>query len=137
MKLLPGQDLLVSLEKTEGLFLPIAGLRSRSITFRSSTADASHAESGVWRQLLPGGGLRQLTVSGVGLFLNDEAANASRAAFFADTYANWRIEIPPTGVISGPFHLVSLDITGVTDAEASMSLSLVSAGALTFEEAAA
>lgn len=133
MTLSPGQDLLVSLDDGAGNFVAVAGLRTRSINLRSTLAESTNASSGTWRELLSGGGLRQATVSGSGLFLDDRAADLARDAFFSEQNAIWQLDLPPSGRITGAFHLSNLQFGGVSDAEATMSLTLVSAGPLVFE----
>ncbi|MGV6819382.1 MAG: phage major tail protein, TP901-1 family [Parvularcula sp.] len=133
MTLSPGQDLLVSLDDGAGGFVAVAGLRTRSINLRSTLAESTNASSGTWRELLSGGGLRQATISGTGLFLNDLAADLARDAFFSEQNAIWQLDLPQSGRMIGAFHLANLQFGGVSDAEATMSLTLTSAGPLVFE----
>lgn len=134
MTLHAGDDLVVSILGPGDEFVPVAGLRSRNIALRANTADASHAESGPWRQLLPGGGLRQATVAGSGVFLGDAAASLARAAFFAGDVRAWRISVPGAGMIEGAFDITALDFAGAPGGEASVAITLTSAGHLTFTE---
>jgi len=81
---------------------------------------------------LSGAGVRQASVSGVGVFLNDTSAEEIRNAFFQSSIRTWQISIPGFGHIEGAFHITNLDYAGEHDGEASVSLALDSAGALTF-----
>jgi len=66
-------------------------------------------------------------------FQGDAATGALlRAAFFNETLANWQIVIPHFGTVTGPFKLSSPQYEGPYDGEVKLSLSLCSAGALTF-----
>ncbi|MBI1391781.1 MAG: phage major tail protein, TP901-1 family [Alphaproteobacteria bacterium] len=114
----------------------VAGLRVASLSLNAETVDATSATSpGRWRELLAGAGVRAASVSGAGVFVDDAVASAVRALFFGDANRNWRLEIPGLGAITGAFALTNLDYAGEYDGEATVSLSLASAGALAFEAA--
>lgn len=130
-----GKDLLLKIGDgaQPETFASIAGLRTRTLSLNAQTVDVTHANStGGWRELLSGAGVRQASVSGAGVFLNEAAAEQVRAAFFAGDIISWQIIIPGFGDITGPFQIANLDYAGDFDGEATMSLALDSAGALTF-----
>ncbi len=130
-----GKDLLLKLGDGEvsETFSVIGGLRTRTLSLNAQTVDVTHSQSaGGWRELLAGAGVRQASVSGAGVFLNDAAAEAVRAVFFVDEARNWRIVVPGFGTVEGPFVIANLDYAGEHDREASMVLALESAGALSF-----
>jgi TP901-1 family phage major tail protein len=85
--------------------------------------------------LLGAAGVRQASVSGAGVFLNDTAADLVRATFFAGDIRNFRLVIPGMGELSGPFLIANLDYAGDYDGEATFSLALASAGVVTFTAA--
>ena len=130
-----GKDLLLKLgdgEVSETLSV-IGGLRTKTLSLNAQTVDVTHSQSaGGWRELLAGAGVRQASISGAGVFLNDAAAEEARAVFFANELRNWQIVVPGFGTIEGPFLIANLDYAGEHDREASMALALESAGALTF-----
>ncbi len=131
----PGKDLLLKIGdgQTPETFTTVAGLRTRTLSLNAQSVDVTHAQSvGGWRELLAGAGVRQASASGAGVFLNDASAEDVRGVFFSAAIRNWRIVIPGFGTIEGPFHIANLDYAGEYDGEASVSLSLDSAGALTF-----
>lgn len=114
-------------------FTTIGGLRATTLSLNAGSIDVTHAESaGRWRELLGGGGVRAASISGAGVFLNDQTAEQIRAVFFAGVIRDWRIIIPGFGAIDGAFQIANLDYAGDHDGEATVSLSLASAGALTF-----
>lgn len=130
-----GKDLLLQLGDggAPESFAVIGGLRARSISLNAQLVDVTHAESaGGWRELLADAGVRQASVAGAGVFLNDAAAEAARSAFFAALARTWRVIVPGMGTIEGPFLIASLDYAGEHDREATMALALESAGALVF-----
>ena len=114
-------------------FTTIGGMRTRTLSLNAQSVDITHAEStGGWRELLAGAGVRQASVAGAGVFLNDAAAENVRLVFFNGAIENWQIIIPGFGAIEGPFQISNLDYAGDHDGEATMSLALDSAGVLTF-----
>ena len=114
-------------------FTSVAGLRAASLSLNAEMVDATHAASpGRWRELLAGAGVRAASVSGAGVFVDDDVALARRGLFFAGEHRNWRLEIPGLGAITGPFALTNLDYAGEYDGEATAAVALASAGALSF-----
>lgn len=130
-----GKDLLLKLGDggAPEKFATIGGLRTRTLSLNAQSVDITHANSpNGWRELLAGAGVRQASVSGAGVFLNESAAENVRAAFFNGAANNWQIIIPGFGNIIGAFQITNLDYAGDHDGEATMSLALESAGELIF-----
>lgn len=130
-----GKDLLLKLGDGEvsETFSVIGGLRTKTLSLNAQSVDVTHSQStGGWRELLAGAGVRQASISGAGVFLNDAAAEETRAVFFGAQARNWQIIVPGFGTIEGAFLIANLDYAGEHDREASMALALESAGALTF-----
>ncbi|MEM9494844.1 MAG: phage major tail protein, TP901-1 family [Pseudomonadota bacterium] len=118
-------------------FTTVGGLRTRSLSLNAQTVDITHSGSaGGWRELLAGAGVREAAIAGAGVFLSDAAAESVRTAFFDGVIRAWRIVIPGFGEIEGPFQIVNLDYAGDYASEATMSLSLASAGEIAFTPAA-
>lgn len=128
-----GKDLLVKIDDGIGVFVTVAGLRTRRLSLNADTVDATDAESvGRWRELLGGAGVRRASLAGNGIF-KDQASDALvRQAFFDGAIRNWQIVIPDFGVIAGPFQISSLDWRGEHASEVTFDIALESAGALTF-----
>lgn len=130
-----GRALLVKIAEGEG-FVTVAGLRARSIQMSAEGADATNADSeGAWRQILAGAGVKSASVTGAGVFKDAASDAALRAAFFAGTIPVFQIVVPDFGTIEGPFHIAALEYAGQHDGAATFSITLNSAGALSFEAA--
>ena len=116
-------------------FAAVAGLRATMLAFNSAMVDVTNADSaGNWRELMADG-VKSASLSGSGVF-KDAASDASiRAAFFHGAAPNWQVVIPSFGTVTGPFKITALQYDGPHDGEVKMSLSLASAGALSFEPA--
>jgi TP901-1 family phage major tail protein len=129
-----GKDLLLKVDSTgAGVFVTVAGLRSRGLAFNSETVDVTHTESaGQWRELLAGAGARHARVTGSGIFKDAASDALIRDYVFAGTIRHWQVIIPDFGTVEGPFQIAAFELTGRHDAEVAFELSLESAGELTF-----
>jgi len=133
-----GKDVLLKIGDGEvsETFTTVGGLRTTSLNFNSQSVDVTDvASSGQWRELLSGAGIRSASISGSGVF-KDAATDATvRQAFFDQSHDNWQVIIPDFGTVEGAFQIRELQYSGAHDGEATFSLSLESAGALTFTAA--
>lgn len=128
-----GKDLLLKVDDGTGVFVTVAGLRTRRLSLNADTVDATDAESaGRWRELLGGAGVLRASIAGTGIF-KDQASDALlQQIFFAGTIRAWQIVIPGFGTIAGLFQVSALDWRGEYNAEVTFDIALDSAGALTF-----
>ena len=130
-----GKDLLLKIGDggTPETFATVAGLRSTTLAFNAQTVDVTNADSvDLWRELLAGAGVKSAQVSGSGVFKDAASDAAIRAAFFNQTLSNWQVVIPSFGTVTGPFQITALHYDGPYDGELKLSLTLASAGALSF-----
>jgi TP901-1 family phage major tail protein len=129
-----GKDLLLKIGNGADpeTFATVAGLRATTLAFNSQTIDITNADSASqWRELLDGG-VKSATLSGSGVFKDAASDETIRAAFFAQTNANWQVTIPSFGTLAGAFKITQLQYDGPYDGEVKINLSLASAGALVF-----
>ena len=130
-----GRDLLVKIGDggMPETFATVAGLRATTLSFNSTTVDVTNADSANhWRELLAGAGVKAASFSGSGVFKDAASDESLRAAFFNQTTPNFQVIVPSFGTITGAFQIASLQYEGPHDGEVKLSLSLHSAGALTF-----
>jgi TP901-1 family phage major tail protein len=129
-----GKDLLLKVDGDGlGAFETVAGLRTRTLAFNAESVDVTHAESaGQWRELLEGAGVKSARLSGAGIFKDEASDEIVRSYFFNGTIRAWQVVIPDFGTVTGPFQILSFELTGRHDGEVAFELSLESAGALTF-----
>ena len=130
-----GKDLLVKIGDgaTPETFTTIAGLRATTLSFNAQSIDiTSNDSTDMWRELLSGGGVKTATITGSGVFKDAASDALLRSAFFAQSLSDFQIVIPSFGVVSGPFKIASLQYEGPFDGEVKITLSLASAGALSF-----
>lgn len=132
-----GKDLLVKIDVDGlGTFETFAGLRSSRISFNSEQVDVtSLASQGGWRELLSGAGVKSASVTGAGVFRDDQTDTRARQIFFDGEIANYEIVIPDFGTVAGAYQITSIEYAGTYEGEATYEVTLASAGALTFTAA--
>jgi TP901-1 family phage major tail protein len=114
-------------------FTTIAGIRAKTIALNAKMVDGTNADSpSAWRELIAGAGVKSCAVTGAGVFKDAASDALMRAAFFNQLARNWILVIPDFGVIQGAFLIQTLEYAGDHDGEATFSVSLASAGALSF-----
>lgn len=130
-----GRDILLKIGDGDDpeTFATIAGIRAKTIALNARMVDGTNADSpDAWRELIAGAGVKSCAVSGAGVFKDAASDAAMRASFFNQTARNWMLVIPDFGAIQGPFLIEGLDYSGDYDGQAAFSISLASAGALSF-----
>lgn len=132
-----GRDMLLKLSDggSPPAYLTVAGIRARTVSLNARTVDITDSGSNGWRELLEGAGVRSMAVSGSGVF-RDAASDARlREIFFSQTPAAWQIIVPDFGTFSAGFLIAALEYAGQHDGEATFSISLASAGEVSFAAA--
>src|SRR6056297_2645966 len=95
-----GKDLRIKIDMDgTGMFQTVAGLRATRISFNAETVDVTSLESqGGWRELLAGAGVRSASLSGSGVFRDDETDGRAREMFFAGMMPDFEVWIPDFGI---------------------------------------
>lgn len=113
-------------------FTTVAGIRTKSFSINNESVDVTTGDSGTWRELLEGAGIKSASLSGDGVFTDNTTGETVRAAMFNGTIKNWTVLIPGFGTIKGKFQLSQCEYSGVHNGEVTYKISLDSAGALTW-----
>jgi TP901-1 family phage major tail protein len=130
-----GKDLLIKIGDggDPETFTTVAGLRATTLSFNAQTVDITNNDSAnMWRELLANSGVVSSAISGSGVFKDAASDVAIRSAFFNQDLTDWQIVIPSFGTVAGPFKVTQLQYDGPYNGELKLSLTLASAGALTF-----
>jgi TP901-1 family phage major tail protein len=136
-----GRELLIKIGDGEAseTFATLCGLVAKTMTINNNPVDVTtpdcEAPGGVlWTELQ--NGAKSVSVSGNGFF-EDSAAEArmNTIALSATAVASFQIIVPNFGTFSGPFHVGTFDFSGEQEGGVAYSLSLGSAGAVTFTAA--
>jgi TP901-1 family phage major tail protein len=133
-----GKDLLIKIGDGADpeVFTTVAGLRATTLAFNATTVDVTNADSAdQWREFLISGGVKSATLSDSGVFKDAASDAALRTIFFNQACPDFQVVIPSFGTVAGPFKVTALSYDGPYDGELKLSLSLASAGALSFTPA--
>ncbi|NJM83020.1 MAG: phage major tail protein, TP901-1 family [Tabrizicola sp.] len=124
-----GKDLLIKIDQTgDGQFLTIAGLRATRISFNAESVDVTSLESqGGWREILAGAGVKTASISGSGVFRDENTDERARQIFFDGEVPRFQVVIPSFGVVEGLFQITSIEYAGNHNDEATYELALASA----------
>jgi TP901-1 family phage major tail protein len=132
-----GRDILLKISDGAGGFVTLAGIRASRIQLSAALVDATSADSPeAWRELLAGAGAKTAKVTGRGVFKDAASDARMRAVFFAGEAPDWQFILPDFGALEGAFQVSELSWSGEHDGEAEFSVTLESAGLVTFEAAA-
>lgn len=128
-----GKDLLIKIDLDgSGDFETIAGLRATRLSFNAEAVDTTNLDSGGWREVLAGAGVRSASLTGSGVFKDAQTDARTQQVFFEGSTPNFQVVVPDFGIVEGAFHINSIEYAGTHDGEATYELSMSSAGVLTF-----
>jgi len=118
-------------EETE-LFSTIGGMRTTRFVFNSKLIDTTNKDSGAWRQILEGGGIRYISISGDGLFTDSNAEEIMREQAFNNHIKNYELYFGNGDKLSGSFQITSYERSGDYDGEETYKITLESSGEIIF-----
>ena len=111
-------------------FATVAGLRTTQFAINGEAVVVTNKDSGGWRQLLSGAGIRSVSVSGAGVFTGSAAEAQIKASALAGTIDDYRLSFESGDSMTGRFLVTRLDYAGDFNGERSYTLSLESSGAV-------
>ena len=111
-------------------FATVAGLRTTQLSVNGEAVVVTNKDSGGWRQLLSGAGVRSVSVSGAGVFTGSAAEARIKASALAGTIDDYRLSFESGDAMTGRFLVTRLDYAGDFNGERSYTLSLESSGAV-------
>jgi predicted secreted protein len=124
------QDAAALALEIDGAALP--GLQVRRAAFRASPGEHAPFNSGEgWIERRPDG-MRSARLEAEGLLTGADAETALRDSFLGQTSRPWRVRLPGSGRLDGPFLVENIEYSGADPGQARYAFALVSAGALTF-----
>jgi TP901-1 family phage major tail protein len=113
-------------------FTTVGGLRTTGFTHNNQLIDATSLESGVWRKLMDGAGIRSIAISGSGVFTDAASEEAVRGFAMSNQIKNYRLTFGNGDSMTGPFQITSYQRSGNYNNEETYALTLASAGVVTF-----
>jgi TP901-1 family phage major tail protein len=111
-------------------FATVAGLRTTQLSVNGEAVVVTNKDSGGWRQLLSGAGVRSVSVSGAGVFTGSIAETRIKASALAGTIDEYRLTFEGGDSMTGKFLVTRLDYAGDFNGERSYTLTLESSGAV-------
>ena len=109
-------------------FATVAGLRTTQLSVNGEAVVVTSKDSGGWRQLLSGAGVRSVSVSGAGVFTGSAAETRITASALAGTLDAYRLSFESGESMTGSFLVTRLDYAGDFNGERSYTVSLESSG---------
>ena len=109
-------------------YVTVAGLRTTQMSVNGEAVNVTTKDSGGWRELLSGAGVRSVSVSAAGIFTGSAAETAVRANALAGTVAQHELSFESGERMRGRFLVTRLDYAGDYNGERSYAINLESSG---------
>jgi TP901-1 family phage major tail protein len=109
----------------------VGGMRTTQMSINGEPVNVTSKDSGGWRELLSGAGVRSVSVAGSGLFTGSDAEARIKANALAGTLDDYELSFESGEKVRGRFLIARLDYSGDYNGERNYSLSLESSGAVT------
>ncbi|MBX9880669.1 MAG: phage major tail protein, TP901-1 family [Sphingomonas sp.] len=115
---------------TPPAFTTVAGLRTTQLQINGEAVVITSKDSGGWRELLSGAGVRSVSVSGAGLFTGSAAEARLKANALSGRIDDYRLSFESGETMTGKFLVTRLEYAGDFNGERTYTLSLESSGAV-------
>ena len=112
------------------LFATVAGMRTTQMSVNGEAVNVTSKDSGGWRELLSGAGVRSVSVAASGIFTGSAAEVRLKANALSGTIDDYELSFESGERMQGRFLVTRLDYAGDYNGERNYSLSLESSGAV-------
>ena len=112
------------------VYATVAGLRTTQLSINGELVAITSKDSGGWRELLSGAGVRSVSVSGAGVFTGSTAETRIKGNALSGALDDYRLSFESGDTMTGTFLVTRLDYAGDFNGERSYTLSLESSGAV-------
>ncbi|MFA5969128.1 MAG: phage major tail protein, TP901-1 family [Sphingomonas sp.] len=109
-------------------FTTVAGLRTTQLNVNGEAVQITSKDSGGWRELLSGAGVRSVSVSGAGVFTGSAAEVRIRSNALSGAIDDYRLTFESGEMLTGRFLVTRLDYAGDYNGERSYTVQLESSG---------
>jgi len=106
----------------------VAGLRTTQMAINGDSVVVTHKDSGGWRELLSGAGVRSVSVSGAGIFTGSAAEGRIKGHALSGLIDDYELSFEGGERMQGRFLITRLDYAGDYNGERNYTLSLESSG---------
>jgi TP901-1 family phage major tail protein len=111
-------------------FATVAGLRTTQMSIATEQVVITNKGSGGWRELLSGGGVRTVSISGAGVFTGSAAELALKSRALSGVLDRFEVSFEGGERLRGSFQVTRLDYSGDFNGERNYTLALESSGAV-------
>ena len=115
---------------TPPVFATVAGLRTTQLSVNGEMVATTSKDSGGWRELLSGAGVRSVSVSGAGVFTGSAAEARLKANALSGAIDDYQLTFESGETVTGTFLVTRLDYAGDYNGERSYTIALESSGAV-------
>jgi TP901-1 family phage major tail protein len=109
-------------------YATVAGLRTTQLSVNGEAVNVTTKDSGGWRELLSGAGVRSVSVSAAGIFTGSAAETRLRGQALAGAIDDYELSFESGERMRGRFLVARLDYAGDYNGERNYTLNLESSG---------
>jgi TP901-1 family phage major tail protein len=109
-------------------YATIAGMRTTQMSVNGEVVNVTSKDSGAWRELLSGAGVRSVSVGASGIFTGSAAEGRIKANALAGAIDDYELSFESGEKMRGRFLVTRLDYAGDYNGERTYALSLESSG---------
>lgn len=109
-------------------YATVAGLRTTQMSINGDTVVITSKDSGGWRELLSGAGIRSVSVNASGIFIGSTAEQQIRGNALAGTISDFELSFEGGEKLRGKFLVQRLDYSGDFNGERNYAIVLESSG---------
>jgi TP901-1 family phage major tail protein len=110
------------------VFATVAGMRTTQMSVNGEAVNVTSKDSGGWRELLSGAGIRSVSVSASGIFTGSAAETRVKANALSGALDDYELSFESGERMRGRFLVARLDYSGDHNGERNYAMSLESSG---------
>ena len=109
-------------------FATVAGLKTTQLSVNGDAVAVTNKDSGGWRELLSGAGIRSVSVAASGIFTGSAAEGKIRGLALGGTIEDYELSFESGQRMRGRFLVTRLEYAGVYNGERNYTVALESSG---------
>ncbi len=109
-------------------FATVAGMRTTQLSVNGEAVNVTSKDSGGWRELLSGAGVRSVSVAGSGIFTGSAAEVRVKSHALGGVIDDYELSFESGERMRGRFLVTRLDYSGDYNGERNYTLALESSG---------
>lgn len=125
-----GSAFLLKLDDGGSGYVTVAGLKTTNLSINGDAVAITNKDSGGWRELLGGAGVRSVSVSASGIFTGSASEAQLKSLALAGDLAGYELSFESGERMQGQFLVTRLDYAGDYNGERNYTVNLESSGAV-------